>query len=52
MAKGDMAHGIALYRDAVALDPVNPHARSFLAYNLASRDNLPKRKRNMPASWN
>jgi adenylate cyclase len=35
MAKGNPAQGIALYRKAVALDPVNPSARSFLAYNLA-----------------
>ena len=30
-----MTQGIALYRQAVALDPVNPRARSFLAFNLA-----------------
>jgi len=35
IAKGDAARGIALYREAVALDPVNPLARSFLAFNLA-----------------
>src|SRR6266853_764197 len=29
IAKGDAARGIALYREAVALDPVNPLARSF-----------------------
>lgn len=34
-AKGDVAHATALYRDAVALDPVNPIARSYLAYYLA-----------------
>src|SRR5262249_7394106 len=34
-AKGNAAHGIELYRNAVALDPVNPSARSFLAYQLA-----------------
>ena len=34
IAKGDAAGGIALYREAVALDPVNPLARSFLAFNL------------------
>ena len=34
-AKGDVAHATALYRNAVALDPVNPKARSFLAYYLA-----------------
>jgi len=35
IAQGDTARGIALYREAVALDPVNPLARSFLAFNLA-----------------
>src|SRR5947209_5732322 len=35
IAKGDAAGGIALYREAVALDPVNPLARSFFAFNLA-----------------
>jgi len=36
LAKGDATHGIALYWKAVALDPVNPAARSFLGYQLAS----------------
>src|SRR6266568_92731 len=35
VAKGDTARGIALYREAVALDPVNPRARSYLASTLA-----------------
>ncbi len=35
LAKGDTARGIALYREAVALDPINSLARSFLAFNLA-----------------
>jgi tetratricopeptide (TPR) repeat protein len=34
-AKGDVAHATTLYRNAVALDPVNPSARAFLAYHLA-----------------
>lgn len=34
-AKGDAAQGMALYRKAVALDPVNPQALSFFAFNLA-----------------
>jgi serine/threonine-protein kinase len=33
--KGDLAHATELYRNAVTLDPVNPRARSFLAYHLA-----------------
>ena len=35
MAKGDPVQGVALYRQAVALDPVNPVALSFFAFNLA-----------------
>jgi len=35
VAKGDTARGIALYREAVALDPVNPRGRSYLASTLA-----------------
>src|SRR5206468_5016459 len=35
LAKGDVTQGIALFRRAVALDPINPRARSFLAFNLA-----------------
>jgi adenylate cyclase len=34
ITQGDMPRGIAFFRQAVALDPVNPAARSFLAYNL------------------
>src|SRR5947208_4536597 len=33
-AKGDMTHGIALYRQAVTVDPVNPRALAFLAGTL------------------
>jgi TolB-like protein len=35
LARGDMTRAIDLYRQAVVLDPVNPRARSFLAFNLA-----------------
>ena len=35
LARGDAAKAIELYRQAVALDPVNPQARSYLAFNLA-----------------
>ena len=31
LANGDAAQGMALYRQAVALDPVNPQALSFFA---------------------
>jgi serine/threonine-protein kinase len=34
--KGDTANAVALFRKAVALDPVNPAARSFLANMLAT----------------
>jgi TolB-like protein len=34
-ARGDMTRAIDLYRQAVALDPLNQRARSFLAFNLA-----------------
>jgi TolB-like protein/Tfp pilus assembly protein PilF len=36
MTRGDVERGIALYRQAVALDRVNPQARGFLAFNLAA----------------
>ena len=35
LAEGDSARGIALYREAVGLDPLNSLARSFLAFDLA-----------------
>ena len=35
VAEGDSARGIALYREAIALDPLNSLARSFLAFDLA-----------------
>jgi adenylate cyclase len=35
VARGDMTPAIELYRKAVAVDPVNAQARSFLAFNLA-----------------
>jgi len=34
-ARGDMTRAIDLYRQAVALDPLNQRARSYLAFNLA-----------------
>ena len=34
--RGDVAQGLDLYRRAVALDPVNPQARAFLASNLVN----------------
>jgi TolB-like protein len=40
IAKGDAARGIALYRQAVALDPVSARAHSFLAYALATTATL------------
>jgi adenylate cyclase len=40
VAKGDTPRGIALYREAVALDPVNPRTRSYLASTLATAGQL------------
>jgi len=36
IARGDENRAIELYRKAVDLDPVNPTARAFLAFNLAA----------------
>ena len=36
IARGDVNKAIGLYRRAVDLDPVNPAARAFLAFNLAA----------------
>jgi len=36
IARANMDRGIELYRKAVDLDPVNPTARAFLAFNLAA----------------
>jgi TolB-like protein/cytochrome c-type biogenesis protein CcmH/NrfG len=36
IARGNTDRGIELYRKAVDLDPVNPQARAFLAFNLAA----------------
>ena len=35
LVRGDMTQAIDLYRQAVVLDPLNPRARSYLAFNLA-----------------
>jgi adenylate cyclase len=35
LARGDATRAIEFYRQAVTLDPVNPAARSWLAFNLA-----------------
>src|SRR5204862_2565409 len=36
LAQGDAERGTVLFRQAVALDPVNPAARGYLAMNLAN----------------
>ena len=36
IARGNVDRALELYRKAVALDPVNPQARAFLAFNLAA----------------
>jgi adenylate cyclase len=48
MAKDDMARAIALYRQAVALDPVNPQARGFLAYNLGVSGHVDEARAEFP----
>jgi tetratricopeptide (TPR) repeat protein len=35
LARGEVTNALEHYRRAVALDPVNPQARSYLAFNLA-----------------
>jgi tetratricopeptide (TPR) repeat protein len=44
IARGKMDRGIELFRRAVALDPVNAQARSFLAFNLALTKQFPEAK--------
>jgi TolB-like protein/Tfp pilus assembly protein PilF len=47
-AKGDVDRAIALYRQAVSLDPVNPQARLFLAYNLGLTGQLAEAQAEFP----
>ena len=51
-ARETMAHATELYRNAVALDPVNPRRVHSLPIILPSPDNSPKRRRKWPKSWN
>jgi tetratricopeptide (TPR) repeat protein len=48
ITKGDAPKGIALYRHAVALDPVDPLARSYLAFNLAMTGQLAEAQAEYP----
>ena len=48
ITRGDIERGIALYRQAVALDPVNPQARGFLAFNLAVTGRLAEAQAEYP----
>ena len=49
IARGNMDRAIELYRKAVDLDPVNPQARAFLAFNLAATKRFAKRAPNSRA---
>ncbi len=47
-ARGDIAGSIVLFRRAVALDPVNPVARSYLAFSLATNGQLAEAEAEYP----
>jgi adenylate cyclase len=47
-AKEETTRGVALYREAVALDPVNSLARSTLAYSLAITGNFAEAQAEFP----
>jgi TolB-like protein/Tfp pilus assembly protein PilF len=48
LARGDMTRAIDLYRQAVVLDPLNPRARSYLAFNLAVAGQLAEARAEFP----
>ena len=52
IARGNMDRGIELYRKAVDLDPVNPTARAFLAFNLAATKRFAEAQANSRGLWN
>jgi TolB-like protein/cytochrome c-type biogenesis protein CcmH/NrfG len=47
-ARGEIAKSTTLYRQAVALDPVNPLARAFLAFNFACYGSLAEAEAEYP----
>src|ERR1700716_3577809 len=48
MARGNMDRALELFRKAVDLDPVNPTARSFLAFNLAATKHFAEARAEFP----
>ena len=48
IARGNMDRAIELYRKAVDLDPVNPQARAFLAFNLAATKRFAEARAEFP----
>ena len=48
LVRGDMTRAIDLYRQAVVLDPLNPRARSYLAFNLALAGQLAEARAEFP----
>jgi adenylate cyclase len=48
IARGNMDQAIELYRKAVDLDPVNPQARAFLAFNLAATKRFAEARAEFP----
>ena len=52
IARGNIDRGIELYRKAVDLDPVNPTARAFLAFNLAATKRFAEAQADTRGLWN
>src|ERR1700726_4188295 len=48
ISRGNPDRGIELYRKAVDLDPVNPQARAFLAFNLAATKRFAEARAEFP----
>jgi adenylate cyclase len=48
IARGNVDRAIELYRKAVNLDPVNPQARAFLAFNLAATKRFAEARAEFP----
>jgi adenylate cyclase len=48
IARGNTDRAIELYRKAVELDPVNPQARAFLAFNLAATKRFAEARAEFP----
>jgi len=48
IARGNLDRAIELYRKAVDLDPVNPQARAFLAFNLAATKRFAEARAEFP----